>query len=138
MPHAERSALYSHTYISYEATATSLRLFFAHPFCYLRTFSFSFSLTRRTSDPRSINRLFFPLPTTAHAFILIARKKLHFLPTSTRVESCYVTESTYKQPQALSNTPSTTTIDYQAHESPDQRGTCHIEISFLFRIECLR
>ena len=42
----------------------------AHPFHYLRTLSYSFSIPRRNSDTGSLCRLFFPLPTTVRAFML--------------------------------------------------------------------
>ena len=43
-------------------------------------FSFSFSLNRRHSDPRSLSRLFSPLLTTERAFFFIARRLSAFLP----------------------------------------------------------
>ena len=51
---------------------------------YLRSFSFSFSAPRRTSDPGSLSRLFSPLPTAVHALILIARRRQ---PLSSLVDS---------------------------------------------------
>ncbi|CAN0506122.1 unnamed protein product, partial [Laminaria digitata] len=36
---------------------------------------------------------FSPLPTTVRAFIFIARRVQHFLPSSTRVELCYTARS---------------------------------------------
>ena len=38
------------------------------------------------SDPGSHSGPSFPLPTTVRAFIFIARRIQHFLPSSTRVE----------------------------------------------------
>ena len=49
----------------------------------------SFSLPRCNSDSGSLRRLFSPLPTTVRAFIFIARRVQHFLPSSTRVELWY-------------------------------------------------
>ena len=51
----------------------------------------SLSLHSRNSDPGSQSRLFSPLPTTVRAFIFIARRVQHFLPSSTRVEFCLPT-----------------------------------------------
>ena len=51
----------------------------------------SLSLHSRNSDPGSQSRLFSPLPTTVLAFIFIARRVQHFLPSSTRVEFCLPT-----------------------------------------------
>ena len=50
------------------------RFIFAHAFCHLRSFISSLSLPRPNSDPGSLGRLFFPLPTTVRAFIFISTK----------------------------------------------------------------
>ena len=58
---------------------------------YLVTSSFSFSLPRRNSDPRSPTRLLSSFPTTVPAFIFIAIIIPHVLASSTRVELCFPT-----------------------------------------------
>ena len=60
---------------------------FAHRF-YLLVSSFSFSLSRRNSDPGSLSRLSPPLPTTVRAFVLIAGRSRLFLSLSTRIGWC--------------------------------------------------
>ena len=52
----------------------------------LHAFSLSFSVPRRNSDAGLPSRLFSPLPTTALAFIFIARTLQPFLTSSTSVE----------------------------------------------------
>ena len=66
-----------------------LFLFFSIPFIIFALLSLS--LHSRNSDPGSQSRLFSPLPTTVRAFIFIARRVQHFLPSSTRVEFCLPT-----------------------------------------------
>ena len=62
--------------------------FFLIPIFCLRTFLFSFSLRRcsSNSDPGSLGGLFSPLPTTVRAFIFIVRILQPFRPSSTRIE----------------------------------------------------
>ena len=57
-------------------------------YCYLRTFSFSFSLPRFdvTQTRGRYSSLFSPLLSSVRAFLLIATIIQHFLPSSTRVE----------------------------------------------------
>ena len=63
-------------------------LFDARPIYLLRSLFFSFlPLPRLNSDLRSLSRLCSPLPTTARAFIFIARRVQSFFPSSTRIES---------------------------------------------------
>ena len=50
---------------------------FAPPFSYLGTFPFSFSLSRRNSDPGSlVSRLFSPLPATVCVCVRFSRDKI--------------------------------------------------------------
>ena len=50
---------------------------------YLGTFcfSFSFSLARRISDPRSLSRRFLPLPTAVRALIIFVATRVHSFPS---------------------------------------------------------
>ena len=59
-------------------------IFFLHPIYYPRT---NLALPPSSnSDPGSHSRPSSSLPTSARAFIFIARRSQHFLPSSTRVE----------------------------------------------------
>ena len=66
-------------------------LFFSFSIPFIIFALLSLSLHSRNSDPGSQSRLFSPLPTTVRAFIFIARRVQHFLPSSTRVEFCLPT-----------------------------------------------
>ena len=59
----------------------------------IRIFPSSFSLPRRNSDPRSLSRLFYPLPTTVRAFIFIARRFQKFILSSARIEFVFTRNS---------------------------------------------
>ena len=71
--------------ISCLSAPASLEIF-CHPIYYPRTI---LALPPSSnSDPGSYSGPSFLLPTTVRAFIFIARRTQHFLPSSTRVELC--------------------------------------------------
>ena len=66
-----------------------LFIFFAHPIYYSRTFFLSISPSLDVTQIQGHYKQAFlpPLPTTAHAFVSIARRLQTFLSSSTRIDS---------------------------------------------------